>query len=131
MGKKIKVDRRDSATLDKNASISEADIDQMVAGIEESKKNLNSVVALVEALESKQDPIKIKAIRACCRVFTRFLADGSMDGKQAKHKTQKTLAEWLEQNYKTHLTVLLSLLKGNHKENVEVPLFGHWCHVQC
>lgn len=66
----------------------------------ESKKNLNSLVPLINYLGDCHDlEARIKCIRALSLLFSRFLKDGSISSGKNVDKVHEKLSEWLRERY--------------------------------
>ncbi|KAH6898424.1 CBF/Mak21 family-domain-containing protein [Thelonectria olida] len=85
----------------------------MEKGILESRKNYNDITVLLSTVNefSSGNPEGMLAAVALCRVFVRLLAQGALTPKKGLSEKEKTVANWLKDQFGDYKTKLLAILK--------------------
>ena len=103
----------------------EESVDVLVRRIEQSSRNLNDIARLMEMLVVDNDAVR--AVRACSRVFLRFLAPDAplsiVNRARKLSKAEEVAVEWIRGHYKTLINDLLQMLRDEKKPGELQVLF--------
>lgn len=107
-----KVSKRQRAASSKDEEDPNAEILLMEQGILESKKNYNNIAVLLQKAADFEsgDPEAMLSTIALCRIFMRFMAQGSLVSKKSQSEKNQVVAGWLRDRYGQFKDVLLDLL---------------------
>ncbi|EGX93988.1 nucleolar complex protein 4 [Cordyceps militaris CM01] len=108
-----KVTKRQRAASSEDEEDPNAPILLMEQEILESKKNYNNIALLLQKAtkSASGNPESMLATVALCRIFMRFLAQGSLVSKKSLSEKEKVVVAWLRDQYSQFKDVLLDLLR--------------------
>jgi U3 small nucleolar RNA-associated protein 19 len=88
----------------------QAQILQLEAQINESRRHYNNIVALIQQAQDEglEDEISILAAVALCRVFCRLLAAGDMVKSKGMPESEVVIVRWLKERYHDYCHMLFT-----------------------